>query len=278
MDHDVTETGFKDRFDCRWQRDDGGYVFVDPPLSEPDAGKIPKIDLVPECDVQLLLETRRQNPDRFIFYQFTTTLGERLWNLRGMEEALLDYLAEPAFVHAALDRLMEMHLAALEKLVSLPIDGVTFGDDFGAQRGLMFSRKVFLEFFKPRYAVLYEKVRAGGKVVGHHSCGDNTELLGDFVDIGLDVFHPLQPEAMDIKAAKREFGRDLTFRGGIGTQGAIVFGSADEARAEVREAVRVLSQGGGYFLETAKPLPEETPVENAVAVIEEMFSAMNYRC
>ena len=153
----------------------------------------------------------------------------------------MDYLLEPGFVHAALDILMETHMEALEKILPLPIDGVTFGDDFGTQRGMMVSHNVFCKFFKPRLAKMYEKVRLAGKVTGHHSCGDNTEIMGDFVDIGLQVFHPLQPEAMNIRSIKKEFGQDLTFRGGIGTQGAIVFGSPDQARTEVREAVKILS-------------------------------------
>ncbi|MCG2659536.1 MAG: hypothetical protein L6437_04735 [Kiritimatiellae bacterium] len=82
---------------------------------------------------------------------------------------------------------------------------------------------------------------------------------------------------MDIRRTKKEFGKDLTFRGGIGTQGAIVFGSPDQARAEVREAVKILSEGGGYFLETVKPLPRETPIENAIAVIDELTRVMNYQ-
>jgi len=273
---DVTEAGFRDLFGCQWRREHGGYVFVNPPLAEPDAGQIPRIELVPARDVQRILDARKSRPDAFIFYQFTACFGERLWNLRGFEQTLMDYLAEPAFVHAALDILAEMHLAALDKILALPIDGVTFGDDFGSQRGLMISRRVFVEFYKPRYTMLYAKVRDAGKVVGHHSCGDNTDLMADFVEMGLQVFHPLQPEAMDIRRVKREFGKDLTFRGGIGTQGPIVFGTPEQARAEVREAARVLSQGGGYLLETAKPLPEETPVENAIAVIDEMTRAMRY--
>jgi uroporphyrinogen decarboxylase len=264
---------FRDRFGCEWKREPGGYVFVNPPLTEPDARLIPRIELITDDDVRLICTTRQRHPDRFIFYQFTATLGERLWNLRGMEQTLMDYLSEPNFVHAALDLLLELHLTALEKLLPLPVDGVTFGDDYGAQRGLMISREVFRKFYKPRLAKLYEKVRAAGKIVGHHSCGDNTPILRDFVDIGLQMFHPLQPEAMDIRQVKREFGQHLTFRGGIGTQRAIVFGTPAQARAEVLEAVRILSAGGGYFLETAKPLPEETPVENAVAVIEAMVAA-----
>lgn len=276
-DHDVTADGFKDRFDGEWRRGEGACNFVNPPLAEPDISKIPRIDLVPQPDIERILKTRREHPDKFIFYQFTACFGERLWNLRGLEQILMDYLLEPGFVHAALDVLMELHMAALEKILPLPIDGVTFGDDFGTQRGMMISRSVFCEFFKPRLAKMYAKVRLAGKIAGHHSCGDNTEIMGDFIDIGLQVFHPLQPEAMNIRRIKKEFGKDLTFRGGIGTQGAIVFGSPDQARAEVRQAVKILSANGGYFLETTKPLPPETPVENAWAVIEEMARVINYQ-
>ncbi|OHB44959.1 MAG: hypothetical protein A2Y13_01450 [Planctomycetes bacterium GWC2_45_44] len=274
---DISPEIFKDRFGGQWQREHGGYTFINPPLKEPDASKIPRIELVPQSDIELILKTRELNPDCFIYYQFSGTFGERLWCLRGLEQTLMDYLAEPGFVHKALDILMEMHIEALDKILSLPIDGVTFGDDFGSQRGLMISRRIFLDFFKPRLAKIYEKVRLAGKIVMHHSCGDNTEIMADFIDMGLQVFHPLQPEAMDICSAKREFGKYLTFRGGIGTQGDIVFGTPRQAREEISRAVKILSKGGGYLMETAKPLPEETPIENVNAVIDEMTRVAHYQ-
>jgi uroporphyrinogen decarboxylase len=274
---DISPVIFKDRFGCQWQREHGGYVFINPPLKKPDVGKIPRIELVSQSDIELIVETRKLHPDQFIYYQFSGTFGERLWCLRGLEQTLMDYLLEPDFVHKALDILMEMHFEAMDKILSLPIDGVTFGDDFGSQRGLMISRRIFLDFFKPRLAKMYEKVRLAGKIVMHHTCGDNTEIMADLIDIGLQVFHPLQPEAMDICYSKREFGEYLTFRGGIGTQGDLVFGTPQQAREEVRHAVQILSKGGGYLMETAKPLPEEMPVENVSAVIDEMTRAMHYQ-
>jgi uroporphyrinogen decarboxylase len=265
----ISDVEFLDLFGCKWRRENGGYIFTEPPLLEPDASKIPRIELIREKDIQSIIQKRKNNPDKFIFYQFTACFGERLWNLRGMEEALMDYLLEPGFVHSALDMLMEMHIEALGKILKLPIDGVTFGDDFGSQRGLLISRDIFLKFFKPRYRKLYEMVRSAGKVVGHHSCGDNTLLMKDFIDIGLEVFHPLQPEAMDIVKIKHQFGGDLTFRGGIGTQGVLITGTPEAAAAEVRRSVEILAEGGGYLMETSKPLPEETPVENVMAIIQE---------
>ncbi len=118
-------------------------------MQQPDENLIPKIELISEADVRLIKDDRNKNPDKFIFYQFTTTLGERMWCLRGMEQILMDYLLYPKFVHKALDVLMEMHYKAIDKLLKLPIDGITFGDDFGSQKGLMFSKKIFCEFYKP---------------------------------------------------------------------------------------------------------------------------------
>ena len=274
---DITETSCKDMFGCDWIRhEQGGCMFTNPPLAQPDVDKIPRIDMVPQSEIDRILRTRENNPDKFIFYQFASSFGERLWSFRGFEQTFMDYLLYPDFVSGALDLLLEMHMNALDKILHLPIDCVTFGDDLGSQRGLLISRALFLKFFKPRYAKLYEKVRASGKVVGMHSCGDNTELMGDFVDIGLQIFHPLQPEAMDIVKIKREFGKDLTFRGGISTQHAIPFGTPRQARDEVRDSVRILSNGGGYLMETAKPLRPETPIENVIAVMEEMSKVVSY--
>lgn len=277
VDYNGVRDGYcTDMFGCDWSVSHDGFMMGKPLLDEPAAERIPVIDLVPRQEVDRILKIRNDNPDKFIFYQFSLTFGERLWSLRGLQETCMDYLLEPVFVETALDMLMEMHMKALDTVLELPIDGVTFGDDFGSQRGLMISRDVILRYYKPRYAKLYEKVRSAGKVVGTHSCGDNTDIMGDYVDIGLQVFHPLQPECMDIKKIKAEFGKDLAFRGGIGTQGAIASGTPQQAREEVRQAVEILSEGGGYLLETTKPLPAETPLENAIAVMEEMAKCSHY--
>lgn len=188
----------------------------------------------------------------------------------------MDLYSNPEFIHAALDILLEMHLEAVEIVTKLPVDGITFGDDFGSQKGLMISPQAFRTFFKDRLALLYAKIREAGMVVGGHSCGDTTELMRDYVDIGLQVFHPLQAECMDIAAIKKEFGKDLTFRGGIGVQRAVVHGTPSEVRKEVLEAASILSEAGGYLMEPCKPLPPETPVANAAAFVQALQDARRY--
>ena len=271
------EGSYLDPFGVKWLRSGGADCFVDPPVREPDPRQIPEIDLLPTEEIERTRHICEENANRFVFYQFTMTFGERLWCLRGLETYLMDLALHPEFVHDALDVLLEMHMRALDALLTLPVDGITFGDDFGSQRGMMISPVAFRTFFKPRLAKLYERVRRAGKVVGAHSCGDNTPIMRDFIEMGLQVFHPLQPEAMDIVAIKREYGKDLTFRGGIGVQGRLVHGKPRDAAAEVVEATRILSQGGGDLIEPCKPLPSETPIQNAIAAMEAMDRASNHQ-
>lgn len=267
----IDDRNMIDPFGVRWARGDvNAYFFEDPPMHEPDASQLPRIALLPATEAQRIRDIRARNPDKFIYYQFTMTFGERMWAMRGFNQYLMDLLDEPRFIHEALDLLMQMHFDAIDDLVRLPIDGITFGDDFGSQRGLMISPKLFREFFKPRLRQMYGRVAAAGLVVGAHSDGDNLPIIPDLLEIGLQVFHPIQPECMDLETLKREFGRDLSFRGGIGVQRGIALGTPDDVRHEVSRSARILGRNGGYIMEPCKPLPPETPSENVAAFLEAM--------
>jgi uroporphyrinogen decarboxylase len=100
-----------------------------------------------------------------------------------------------------------------------------------------------------------------------HSCGNLTEILPDLVEIGLQVYHPLQPEAMDIDKAKRDFGRQICFWGGLGTQTTLPLGSPEDVRREVINRIELFLDGG-YILAPAGSISPETPIENVVAFIE----------
>ena len=44
------------------------------------------------------------------------------------------------------------------------------------------------------------------------------EIMGELIDMGLDVYNTFQPEVYDIQKFKSEFGKDITIYGGISTQ------------------------------------------------------------
>jgi uroporphyrinogen decarboxylase len=189
-----------------------------------------------------------------------------------MENILMDLVESPAFVEELLDGLMQMHLDALDKLLPLPFDSIRFGDDFGAQKGLIMGLRYWRKYLRPRLAKMYGRARAAGKIVSIHSCGDNSEIMGDLIDIGVQIFNPAQPEANDLPALKKKFGRHITFEGGIGTQHTLPLGTPDEVRQEVRGCRRDLAPGGGLIMTTTKPIRPDVPTANAAACVEAIIA------
>ena len=102
----------------------------------------------------------------------------------------------------------------------------------------------------------------------YHSCGNVTKLIPDFIECGLDVLQSLQPAAMDLAALKREYGRDLTFQGGMDIQQTMPNGTPAEVAAEVRLRAETLGPGGGYIFGTAHNLLPDVPTDNIVALFD----------
>jgi len=117
---------------------------------------------------------------------------------------------------------------------------------------------------------VYAEVHRQGKIVMQHSCGSIVDIYDDLIEIGMDVHESVQPEAhgMEPQALKERFGDRLSFWGCLGSQGILTFGSPQEIRAEIFRLAAIFKENGGYILAPAKPLPNEMPLDKAVAVIE----------
>jgi uroporphyrinogen decarboxylase len=163
---------------------------------------------------------------------------------------------------------MELHLPIVDRLCTLPVDCIRFGDDFGAQRGVLMGTPHWREMLKPRLKQMYGRAHEHGKYVMIHSCGDNSPIIEDLIEIGVDIFNPFQPEAQDVYAMKREYGKYITFNGGIGTQELLPYGTPEQITAEVERLCREIGAGGGFIVGPTKPILPDVPTENAVACFE----------
>jgi uroporphyrinogen decarboxylase len=214
----------------------------------------------------------RDHAEEFTVGTIGFSLFERAWTLRGMENVLVDMAAGSAFVEALLERITDWNLAAIDHLSEWPFDAIHLGDDWGQQRGMIMGPGHWRRFLRPCLERMFRRIKSKGKFVSIHSCGDVEEVLGDLVEIGLDIFNPLQPEVMDVEAVKRRYGKHLTFFGGISTQRTLAFGTPADVRSEVRRRIRVIGKDGGYIAAPAHDIPGDVSVENMVALIEELKS------
>jgi uroporphyrinogen decarboxylase len=117
-------------------------------------------------------------------------------------------------------------------------------------------------------ARLYGRVKSRGKYVMQHSCGDNRELFGDLIDIGLDCYQTFQPEIYDIAETKKQYGDKLTFWGGVSTQRALPWLSPQGVKDEIARIVKALRSNGGLIIAPTHAVPYDVPPENLLAMIE----------
>lgn len=246
----------------------GAWHSVDVPLKEPTLRGYEFPRLLPEQELERMRQVFASPHERYRHVNIGMMFFERAWALRGMENILMDFPLHPEFAHELFERLMEIHLDLIDRLAELAIDAIRFGDDFGGQHGLIMGTPVWREFLRPRLAKMYARAHEHGFDVWIHSCGDNSPVIEDLIEIGVDVFNPFQPEAQDVYAMKRQVGERITFEGGIGTQELLPRGTPEGIRAEVQRLCREIGRGGGFIISPTKPIMPDVPTENAVACVE----------
>ena len=213
-------------------------------------------------------QLRKTRGEAFTVVSCGPGLLERGWMIRGFEQFLMDLILYPEFVEDLLDLLLERQLELLDAVCSLPVDAILFVDDWGDQQGVTIGPKLWRRYLKPRVKVLYDRAHQLGKRTFHHTCGNVFPLIPDLIEIGLDCLQSLQPEAMPVYKLKEKYGGAMAFWGGLGTQALLPRGTPDQIRAEARKLKHYLGTGGGYVFTSSKPIMEDVPLANAIALIE----------
>jgi len=272
----------EDLFGARWAMHQRPAHLVEPPLKNPSLEGY-TFPLVEDCfqagweeEVALFAD---QHPDHFIVSSPGFGIFERTWVLRGFEDMLSDVVLEASFFQALIQSITDHQLAILDRMLNTPLDGILFSDDWGYQKGVLIGAARWRQFVKPHLKRLYDHVHQAGKIALNHVCGSVREVMPDLVKIGLDVLESVQPEAegMNPYELKCEFGRDITFWGGLGSQSIIPYGTPDEIRKEVAKLVSHMSVWGGYILAPAKGIQPATPPANMAALVESFTEQIKAR-
>jgi uroporphyrinogen decarboxylase len=201
------------------------------------------------------------------------TILELSWYLVGMEKFFEDLLMEKPYILKLMDEIMTYNIEVGKELIKLGADIIWTGDDYGAQRGMLISPELWRKHFKPRMKKVYDEFKKTNPEVkiAHHSCGSIRPIIGEMIEIGVEVLNPIQPRAanMEPKSLKEEFGDSLVFLGGIDQQHTMPRGGVEDVKKEVKTRIAELGGGGGYLLAPAHDIQADVPVENVLALFEE---------
>ncbi len=223
--------------------------------------------------LDLMLPIVRGRRDFFVGCDVSPCVFELYWRLRGMEDAMLDLAAHRPLAQAMLSRCADFSILLGERACErYELDWYWTGDDVAGQHSMMMSPGSWRSLIKPELARVFAVGRERRLPVAFHCCGALRPIIPDLIEIGMDILNPVQSTCpgMDPLALKREFGKELSFMGGVDTQELLPNGSeAEVARATARLLEGMTGDGGGYILAASHTIPPETPDANIFSMYAE---------
>lgn len=208
-------------------------------------------DSFPTTEYPGLIPPKPVKKEKYIAARWIFCFFERMWSLRGMENSLTDFYEYPEEVHRLFQKLADYYMRIIERVKEeADADAVFVTDDIGTQTSPFFSLEIFREFFKPYYKQLIDKAHSLGMHFWLHTCGNVELYMEDFIEIGLDVIHPIQKYTMDYQKIAKKYGDRICLLVGFDVQQTIPFGTVEEVRQEVRDLIDTFSRPEGRFMLT----------------------------
>lgn len=245
--------GGPDWFGVEWVVQEDGTQVIKPGtrrLAElPDWKKekvMPNVDSVDwkEAAQRAVAKWDRENKVQIVAAQ--SGHFERLYSLVGFEDALTAFYDYPEEVQELFEEITKLKIDEIHRVKEYyNPDIFSPHDDWGSNLNMLFSPAVWREFFKPHIKRLVEETHACGMLYEQHSCGHISQILGDMVEIGVDIAE-IQA-CNDLKAFKKEYGNRMILKGCYNSQ---VIASPDTTPEKAKESVQKTlcdcAVGGGF--------------------------------
>ncbi|MBQ7720422.1 MAG: methylcobamide--CoM methyltransferase [Clostridia bacterium] len=232
----------------------------------------PMLDDFPSADYPGLISGNVPGDGRYRLGCWWYFFFERFWSIRGMEDALTDFYLYPDEVHRLFRRLTDFYLRMVERgKYELGLDGIFTSDDLGTQKSTFFSSAIFDEFFYPYYKEIIDRVHSLGMHFWLHTCGNIEAFLPRFIDLGIDVLHPIQKYTMDERKIAEKYGDRISIWAGFDVQQTIPYGTPEDVRREVRFLIDAYARPDGRFMLTlGNGATPDTPYESLEALLSEI--------
>lgn len=269
-----------DAWGVRWKRVGVYMTPVEHPLANavvedletypwPDVEKFIRVE-----ELQARLQALQQNGKHAIAARAVNSYGpfDQALAMRGRVQFFIDFLENPEFAQRLIQKVTQVLKRLIEIYLDIAGNAIDImeipGDDYSGTQNLLFSPKHFDRYIKPALGELTQLIKSyrSDIAIAFHSDGAIAPLLESFIEVGIDILHPLEPlPANDHDAIKAKFGDHLVFMGAIDIKEAMP-GSIEDVEAEVKRRIRSLAPGGGYIIAPANHLQYDVPPENIIAL------------
>ncbi len=275
----IADDHVRDKYGCVYLLSDHGEpMVVQGPIKDPsDIAGYDMVSRLTDEDfagMQYTIDTAGKDRAHFLFMgdPFRTS-----WVLRGgMEHYLTDYLLNPGLAHRLMRITTDFALAVIDKAAATGIDAFILGGDLAGEITTLMSPQHFREYVKPYHMEVVEHAHQKELKIVKHSDGNVWPILDDFLEVGFDGIHPVQPQCMDIGEVKEHLAGKACIMGNIDCRELLPFGSEEEVAKAVKETIDIAAPGGGYIICSSNTIQPGCKAENYIAMIEAVHKHGKY--
>jgi uroporphyrinogen decarboxylase len=198
------------------------------------------------------------------------TIFEAAWQIRGLDQLLMDFLVNEDMAACLLDRITDLSQFRARRCAQAGVDIIRVGDDVGMEDRMIISPDIWRKWLKPRLAHVIAAAKNVKRdiLVSYHSDGYIEPIIAELIEIGVDILNPVQPECMDPAEIRNRYGDRLAFWGTISVQKTLPFGSPKDVEIEVKKRIDSVGKNGGLYLSPSHVIAPEVPYENIKTLVD----------
>ncbi len=198
------------------------------------------------------VETLKKLWPDFPVYGSIIECSECLTRLIGQENFLFWLGMYPDRLGNVINRIGQFYLDCTKAQIKAAgglLDGFVIWGDVAYKESLLFDPEYWRQYFKPWVKAMIDECHKHKLPVIYHGCGNVNAIFGDFADMKLDAYNPLEVKAdMDAVKLKKVFGKQIGYCG----NNDILLWETNDLELIRKETLRKLNaaMGGGYIFQS----------------------------
>ena len=227
------------------------------PWSEPEEVRIPD-DFLEKPSIKAVLDAirilRRKYGHRVAIVGKVMGPWTLSYHLHGLQDFLIETIADPDKVRRFLDRLKEVSVLFGVAQIQVGADVLCIADH---ATGDLVGPWTYRDFLLPYHKELTQRL---GCPTVLHICGDTLDRMGYICESGFDCFH--FDSKVDAEDAVREIAGRISLMGNVNNPQILLNGTPDQVAEQTQYAV----WAGVQVIGPECAIPLRTPLENLKAI------------
>jgi len=199
-----------------------------------------------------------------------------VWDFMGFQTFSYALLDNPDLIALMFEKIGSIVYYLFQHIATVDNIGALFySDDIAINSGLFVSPDVYRSYLFPWMKKIGDLCKKHDLPFIYHTDGKIWKVIDDLQACGVNAIHPIEPQAMNIRELKQQYGKTFCLIGNVDVD-LLARGIPEQIEVVVKGLLKDVALGGGYCLGSGNSVPEYAKIENYKAMIDTVHEFGNY--